>query len=133
MKLKEIATIKSGKHFAKDTEVGDCLLIRPKNISTNNELILKDETFIKCDDDTHLLENGDIVMNITGSVDNIGNFYVYNLPIPAIASESIVVIKSDDKEIVEKLKKAYYKIKTLVSGGTAIPKIFIKDLENLEV
>ncbi|MCK5819411.1 MAG: hypothetical protein KAH18_09210 [Psychromonas sp.] len=85
-----------------------------------------------CNEGSDLIQKGDLIMNVTGNVDTICNFYVYDLPMKAVASDKVIVIRSEDKYIYDKLLSKYYNIKLLIEG-TVVNHVSIKNIEELEV
>ena len=138
MKISDIAKITTGSHINKElfNNNGNILYLSAKNIGEDNDLILKSNKFIMGSQDLnnrHIIEKNDILMVNTGDKKNIGKYYIYDLPIKAIAGNTLYIIKADDiNNFKEILDEKYYNIKLLIKGE-AISRIFAKDFNEMEI
>lgn len=127
--------------FTKD---GDILCISPKNITGRNELLLSNSDFVSSENlnEHDLLQKDDIIMITTGSLERIGNYYRYNLPMKAVVRGDMFVIRPimSADELVVILDRKYFNIKLLATefGNNNRPhltmfKLRRSDLENLQI
>ncbi len=120
------------------TEKGDVLILRLKHFKNNEELVFSSNenyTEINEQNKRYLIQEGDIIMAITGSLSLIGNMFQYKLPMKAIISGSLIIIrpKKNPDELYNMLKNKYYHIKTMVTIGGVIPRISTSQIRELEL
>lgn len=120
------------------TEKGDVLILRLKHFKNNEELVFSSNenyTEINEKNKRYLIQEGDIIMAITGSLSLIGNMFQYKLPMKAIISGSLIIIrpKKNPDELYNMLKNKYYHIKTMVTIGGVIPRINTSQIRELEL
>jgi len=133
MKLKDVAQIIAGRNVPKDKLLnsGDILYLNAKNIK-DNELNLSSVSYVMKDSvqEKDILRPGDILLVRIGA--GIGNMALFTAPESAVIGSPVFCIRSDDEDLIEKLKSKKVEIKELAKG-TALLSLTISDLSELEI
>ena len=122
-----------------DNAEGDVLCLSGKNITGRNELNLS-----KCSlalsgqfEQIDYIQRGDCIIVSTGSLDRIGNYYIYNLPMKAILRTNMIVVrpKIDIDEFINILNRKYFHMKTMAKSipSPTLNRLHGTDLIFLEV
>ncbi len=117
---------------------GDALILKQSHIKYNGELVLSsNEIFTEINEQNqrYLIQEGDIIMATTGSLSIIGNMFQYNLPMKAIASSHLTIIRPNVNhyELYNKLRERYYHIKTMATQGAYMNKVYTRQIRELEI
>lgn len=120
------------------TENGEVLILKQSHIKNNGELVLSsNEIYTKINEQNkrYLIQEGDIIMATTGPLNIIGNMFQYKLPMKAIVAGPLIIIrpKGNPEELYNKIKDKYYHIKTMVTPVAAIPRINIRQIQEIEL
>ena len=135
MKLKEIAEIKTG-YFVNRNEkkdIGDFLYLTASNISDDNLINLKYKLYVDNSDkiNKYIIQQEDIIMVIVGF--KIANIILYkDKNNNIIIGSSLIIIRSKDKNLFNKLIQKKETIKSLAKGKV-LSRIYIKDILELEI
>jgi hypothetical protein len=141
MALQDYAEIISGATQGRlqMQENGEVLILSAKNLANNDELTLsKNEKYTQrnADIEHQLIRSGDIILVTTGNIKLIGNMFLYNLPIMAIASSNLTIIRpfGDSQELYSLLERRYYHIKTMApTTNRIIPRISRRQICEIEL
>jgi hypothetical protein len=138
--LKDYAVIIQGAFIRSSefTENGEVLILRQKHIKNNGDLFFSSNeiyTEINEQNNRYLIQEGDIIMATSGPLSIIGNMFQYKLPMKAIVASPLIIIrpKENPEELYNKLKNKYYHIKTMVEIVGVIPRIYTRQLRELEL
>ena len=133
MLLKELATIiKPG--ITKNTRTpSDVIALASNNITNTNGICFEEVRYVTPHPakDAELIRHGDILAVIAGP--DIGKIAVYGLPMKAVTTSSMVIIRPNNNSLEKKLKQLQARIMLLEPTGTTLPRITVKQLENLEL
>ena len=135
MKLVDVAEVIAGVQIARDdlTASGEVLYLSVKDISSSGELKTGESRYLNSSSESNQkgrINSGDILLACMGA--NIGVVSQYSADQSAIAGSSLFIIRSEDPGLFEKLSAKTEEIKSLAKG-TAIPRLFIKDLKEFEI
>ena len=135
MKLGNIAEIISGQQAGKDELMnsGDILYLSAKDISPSGELNAGENRYLNSSSKRNqkaMINTGDILLVNIGV--NIGQVSQYTTDQSAMAGSSLFIIRSEEPGLFEKLSAKTEEIKSLAKGA-AMPRLYIKDLKELEV
>lgn len=138
--LQDYAVIIRGAHIRnfEINETGEALILRQKHLKNNGEIVFSNNenyTEINIQNERSIVRPGDIIMATQGPLSLIGNMYQYDLPMPAIAASSLIIIRPNDnpEELYSLLKAKYYHIKTMANYFAIIPGINISQIRELEI
>ena len=130
MALQDYAEIISGATQGRlqMQENGGVLVLNVRHLVNNDELTLsKDELYTQINEhnERYLIRSADIILVTTGNLKTIGNMFLYNLPIMAIASSNLTIIRpyGNSHELYSLLERRYYHIKTMAVTNNIIPRI----------
>lgn len=146
-KLSQIAEINSGHSFRSainDEEEGDLYIIQAKNIKKNGKISdLKGLLKINSEElSTDLrLRHNDILLVARGYGQGSYRSAIYeDLGIPAVATSSVYVIRVNDPIILPEYlvfylnsKKGQLEIQKILTGGSLVKMLLVKDLVNLKI
>ncbi len=146
-KVKDIANIASGYTFResiKKDEKQDILVVQAKNISTEQDIFSEDDLVGVSHEgirNPYLLEHNDILIVAKGSTPSSFKSSVFSSHARnVIAASSLHIIRINDVTVLPKYVSLYFNsiegqkvITRIVSGGSYIQNILIRDLSDLEI
>jgi len=138
MALIDIAEIIPGIRTQREQfiERGNVLVISFRNLRENNKLILTESRKIYLSEqiENKILKHGDIIMSCGGSIGTICNMYRFDLPVKAVASQPLVVIRprENQNDIWDKLNNHYYHLKLIAKDVHSQKRLSLNDLRNFE-
>ena len=144
MLLSDVATIINPRLSINDNHHdinGDIIHISPANITEKNELTFSNCRFVTSANfgDNDILQRDDIILVTAGSLNKIGNFFRYNLPMKAVISgnQSMFILRPmiPAEELVQILNRKYYNFKVLATeaAGAMMYRLRKQDLESFEI
>lgn len=122
MILSNVADVIPGVLIRSDqfTENGTVLVLSLMNLKENNNLIFTEPRTVELNPqiENRLLQRGDIIIATAGFMKTICNMYKFDLPIKAIVSQNLTIIRPHDGQVdlYDKLNQYYYHLKLIVDN-----------------